>query len=336
MQSSPSNSTGKFTGSGSYQTWVFLLINLVAAYFFTQLRLELGHENPRASYVVLTDFTGFLPFQARVLIPALIRLTGSLLGGQIAPMQLARIIDYFAMVLAVLGLRRYLRAWLSPYSCSLGALLLYLLLLFHYFFTPPGQRILYPYDLPALAFITWGLVFGRERNWKFYYPLFFFACLNRETACLLTLGHTAASLTRRKIPGWWPHFTAQLLIWCGCWVGLRYLFLGNPGVIFEDHFDMNILRLSHSPSWVLLASSFGYQWALILVFWRRIPAYLKKQLITVPFLLSLMVFVGNINELRIYGELIPFVATAAWVGWASLLSDVKKAGFLRFWNRGCG
>lgn len=334
MQSSPPKSRGKFTGSGSYETWIFLLINLVAAYYFTLLRFELGHEYPRVSYAALADFTAPLPFQARVLIPALIQFTSSLLGGQVAPMLLARIFDYFAIVLAVIGFRRYLRAWLSPYSCSFGAILLYILLPFHYLFTPAGQRILYPYDLPALAFIAWGLVFGRERNWKFYYPLFFFACLNRETACLLTLGHTAASLNRRQIPGWWAHFTAQLLIWCGCWVGLRYLFLGHPGVIFENHFAANIMRLSYSPSWVLLASSFGYQWALIIVFWRRIPAYLKKQLITVPFLLSLMVFVGNINELRIYGELIPYVATAAWVGWASLLSDVKETGFLRFLNRG--
>ena len=332
MQSSPPNSRGKFTGSRSYETWVFLLLNLVAAYYFTQLRFELGHEYLRASYAALADFTAPLPFQARVLIPALIRSTGSLLGGQVAPMLLARIFDYFAIVLAVIGFRRYLSAWLSPYSCSFGAILLYLLLPFHYLFL--SQRILYPYDLPALAFIAWGLVFGRERNWKFYYPLFFLACLNRETACLLTLGHTAATMTGWKIPGWWPHFTAQLLIWCGCWVGLRYLFLGNPGAIFEDHFDMNILRLSSFPSWVLLASSFGYQWALISVFWRRIPAYLKKQLITVPFLLSLMVFAGNIDELRIYGELIPYVAAAAWVGWASLLSDVKETGFLRFLNPG--
>ena len=333
MPSSPPKFRGKFTGSGSYETWIFLLINLVAAYYFTQLRFELGHEYPRVSYAALSDFTAPLPFQARVLIPALIRFTGSLLGGQVAPNLVARIFDYFAIVLAVIGFRRYLRAWLSPYSCSFGAILLYLPLLFHYFFTPPGQRILYPYDLPALAFIIWGLVLGRERNWKFYYPLFFFACLNRETACLLTLGHTAASLNRWQIPGWWPHLTAQFLIWCGCWVGLRYLFLGNPGVIFEESFAVNILRLSSSSSWVLLASSFGYQWALIIVFWRRIPAYLKKQLITVPFLLSLMVFVGNIDELRVYGELVPYVAAAAWLGWASLLSDVKKTGFLRFLNR---
>ena len=53
-----------------------------------------------------------------------------------------------------------------------------------------------------------------------------------------------------------------------------------------------------------------------------------------PFLLALIVFVGNIDELRIYGEIIPYVAAAAWVGWASLLSDVKETEFLRFLNRG--
>ncbi len=213
-------------------------------------------------------------------------------------MLLAWIFDFFAIVLAVIGFRRYLRAWLSAYSSSFGALLLYVLLLLHYLFTPPSQRILYPYDLPALAFIALGLVFGRERNWKFYYPLFFFACLNRESACLLTLGHTAATLNGWKMPGWWPHLTAQFLIWCGSWVGLRYLFQGNPGVIFEDHLAMNIMRLISSSSWVLLPISLGY---LILVSWRRIPAYLKKQLLTVPFLFSLMVFVGNIDEFRVYG-----------------------------------
>ena len=334
MQSSSPRATGKFTGSRSYETWVFLLINLIGAYYFTHLRFELGHELPRATYAALVDFTAFLPFQARVLIPALIRFTGSLLGGQVAPLQLGMIFDYIAIVLAVIGFRRYLRAWLSPYSCSFGALLLYILLPFHYFFPIWGQRVLYPYDLPGLAFIAWGLVLGQERNWKFYYPLFFFACLNRETACLLTLGYTATSLTRRQISVWWPHFTAQLLIWCGCWFGLRYLFLDNPGVIFENHFATNILRLRYFSNWVLLASSFGYQWALIIVFWRRIPSYLKKQLITVPFLLSLLLFVGNIDELRIYAEIIPYVAAAAWVGWASLLSDVKETKFLRFLNRG--
>ena len=94
------------------------------------------------------------------------------------------------------------------------------------------------------------------------------------------------------------------------------------------------MRLSYFSNLVPFASSFGYQWALIIVFWRRIPTYLKKQLITVPFLLSLIVFVGNIDELRIYGEIIPYVAAAAWVGWASLLSDLKETEFLRFLNRG--
>ena len=142
MQSSPPKFGGKFTGSGSYETWVFLLVNLVAAYYFTQLRFELGHELPRATYAALADFTAFLPFQARVLIPALIQFTGSLLGGQVELMLLARIFDYIAIVLAVIGFRRYLRAWLSPYSCSVGALLLYILLPFHYFFPIWGQRVL--------------------------------------------------------------------------------------------------------------------------------------------------------------------------------------------------
>ena len=41
-----------------------------------------------------------------------------------------------------------------------------------------------------------------------------------------------------------------------------------------------------------------------------------------------MFFVGNIDEFRVYGELIPYVAAAAWVGWASLLSDVKETGVI--------
>ncbi len=96
-------------------------------------------------------------------------------------MLLAWIFDFFAIVLAVIGFRRYLRAWLSPYSCSFAAILLYLLLPFHFLFL--GQRNLYPYDLPALAFIAWGLVLGRERNWKFYYPLFFFAWSYPQKVC---------------------------------------------------------------------------------------------------------------------------------------------------------
>ena len=102
-------------------------------------------------------------------------------------------------------------------------------------------------------------------------------------------------------------------------------------MIFEDHLALNIMRLISSSRWVLLPISFGY---LILVSWRRIPAYLKKQLLTVPFLFSLMVLVGNIDEFRVYGELIPYVAAAAWVGLASLLWDLKETGFLRFLNRG--
>ncbi len=66
------------------------------------------------------------------------------------------------------------------------------------------------------------------------------------------------------------------------------------------------------PSLFTLLSCFGFIWILIPLFWRRLSDRFPRQVLWVapPFLLSLLLF-GNIDEMRVYAELLPVILIPA-------------------------
>jgi hypothetical protein len=75
-------------------------------------------------------------------------------------------------------------------------------------------------------------------------------------------------------------------------------------------------------NWPLFASSMGFLWIPVLFYYRRIKnEFLQRSLWVVFPLFAGMMFVGNIYELRIFGELLPIFLAAFFL----ILFDLLKA-----------
>lgn len=205
----------------------------------------------------------------------------------------------------------YLRSFsYSPPACLCGLILLGHALIVTYLI-PRAYPYYFVYDIPGVFFFTGGLWLIQKRRWLPFYLFYPLAVWNRETICFLTLifilvNHGA--LPRRRIVG---HVLAQLLIWIAVKVALSHAY-GKP-LSSVAHLTLPALNIEHFRSfdtYVTMCSSVGYLWIPVLLFWKHIGngAVRRSLLICLPFCAGMFV-VGNLVEIRIYGELIPlFVA----------------------------
>jgi hypothetical protein len=61
-----------------------------------------------------------------------------------------------------------------------------------------------------------------------------------------------------------------------------------------------------------VVSSLGFLWIFPLLGWRWLEEpFLRKACLVVPLFAGALFFVGNVQEIRIYGEMIPVVLPAA-------------------------
>ena len=108
------------------------------------------------------------------------------------------------------------------------------------------------------------------------------------------------------------------------------LYEANPGQTFEyfhvgtqvPHWRTNLNVLANWPHLVLVLSTFGFVWVLIPVGWRRLrDSFPKKALSAVVPYLAMVLLIGNLNEIRVFGELLPFVLVPALIIAASYLRE---------------
>ena len=110
-----------------------------------------------------------------------------------------------------------------------------------------GAGLYYPYDIPSLTFFAAGIILFLQKKWIWFYPVFLLACLNRESACFITLGVFFLNLKLRDYDfisllklnkGLIIHVIAQTSIWIVLRITLSYIFRNNPGEFFEAPHSM--------------------------------------------------------------------------------------------------
>jgi hypothetical protein len=86
----------------------------------------------------------------------------------------------------------------------------------------------------------------------------------------------------------------------------------NPGgELLQGHVRQNLEFLANPHAWPLFLSNLGYLWMPVLFFRRLIPdGFARRSVLVVYPFFAAMFLVGNMYELRIYGELIPVVLPA--------------------------
>jgi hypothetical protein len=166
----------------------------------------------------------------------------------------------------------------------------------------------YPYDFPTLFLFTLGLGLMARQRWAWFVAVYLLACLNKETAILLTLVFAIRFWPREDTvrARFGDLLTVQLLGFAVIKAGLAYVFRDNPGSFVALHVPRHNLELLGAYP---LATVFGWCGLILLLFyrWREKPAFLRNALWIVVPLVALTFFLGYLDELRDYYEAYPIV-----------------------------
>lgn len=192
--------------------------------------------------------------------------------------------------------------------------LLVVLCLFNFYLAVPFS---FPYDLPATMFLGWGTYFLLTQQFGLLVPVFALGTWNRETTLFLVLLSGMLALTRS---GRWDRRNLRRTdliqigvlsaIWLCITIALHHRYAGNPTEA-GSRISGNLHALLHPMLWpnILSASAFLLPW----IWLRRnhLPLALRAGVLLLPLWIFMLLCVGQILELRIYGDISVFVAVCA-------------------------
>jgi len=338
----PSGDAGDFLSPSRLRDVVVLTVLAAASIEFAILRTHYGFEDSGSPFAKLIAGTAQTPFQYRFLVPLLARgviTLASLANFHPTPRALffasdaAFMFATLATALATLKALDLRPAEIIAAMVGLGAIL------DTNYFATETLNLLHVYDLPAVffAFLEMQLLL-RSRLVAFDLVLPF-ALLNREMAvflCLLFLLTQRGRVPRRRLAA---HMAWQALIVLAVKAATTALFAHNPGAgaasFFTTDFastgaaahrlrDLRVLenlRIFTSPRRLLhLSSVFGFLWIPYLFALKSQPhPFFKAAAWLFPPFIALVFVIGNLDEFRIYSELIPplfFTVALGWAEWA--------------------
>ena len=176
------------------------------------------------------------------------------------------------------------------------------------------------YDLPALAFFSLGLyLIYTQANAAWFACVFVVGSINRETTLLLLVFFVLAQCSRGTNFNWRRSCAARTLrtalpllafwiLW-HLWVG--HVFRANASA-FQPRVWLNLAILAVPFTWPQLLAAFAYVLPLVILHRAHIhDKVLRTWLWNLPVWFAFMLYYGVFMEIRIFGELIPFVACIA-------------------------
>jgi len=195
------------------------------------------------------------------------------------------------------------------------------------------------YDLPALFLFTLGLALVAARRFWLYAVVFAVCVLNKETGLLLTLVWAVSEAHKRKLK------SKQLVVGVGLQVGfwlivrglLFWYFRNNPGEAIALHLFRNAQVLALPGNWFLfrpvtdwLVLPRGFNVLYVLGFiaslfvLKRAPKFLRDAYWVVLPVFVLTWLFGNVDEMRVYYELLPIVALVLFGGLYRLMGYAPR------------
>ena len=162
---------------------------------------------------------------------------------------------------------------------------------------------IYLNDFPSLFLFTLMLFALMKSNWKLFLPTFVLACINKETAIMITIAYTFYFYNKTDIlPK--TKFYIIGLIQIGIYLiikgSLSFVFRGNGGPFMEFHlFDHNLSIFFH-PYQIDEFVSLMVLVLLVIHNWKQKPEFIRKVAVMFWPLLILGIFWGYLDELRAY------------------------------------
>lgn len=177
-----------------------------------------------------------------------------------------------------------------------------------------GQRryVYYPWDIAGAFGFMLCVTLLRAQRWRWFYPCFVLATLARETTAfipLLLLFVAPPELSPRRLLG---HLGAQGALWLATKAALYALYRHNPGQgAWEDTLWENLINMGQPATLLRVAGCFAFLWLPTVFMARYIDdRFTRRALWLLPVWFVAMLRVGNLYELRIFGELMTIVLPA--------------------------
>lgn len=200
-----------------------------------------------------------------------------------------------------------------------------------------GPHFLLPYDLPSLCFFCAGLNLVIARQPLVLVPLIALATLNRETAIFLIIFYLLFEPPRgneaRRSRAMWVYAAGMLVTWATMRAIVLHVYAHNPvdggSRIADLKLWQNVGFLVRPQHWPAFASIFGFTLPIVIAYRRYIePAFLRRGLFAVALWFVLMLVVGVLIEIRIFGELIGYMSLVLGVMIHRLLGERGKVPLL--------
>jgi len=178
-------------------------------------------------------------------------------------------------------------------------------------------RVQTPYDLPSVAFYALALYSILAQRRALFYVVLAAGTANRETTIFLPFLFLFQQLydDRRPVEApasfKWPQIgelAAQLALWSAVHIWAASTVAGGEH-LWQHHLRQNIHFIFDPLHWPTMASVFGFLWIPYLIFFKEIPSVYMRRcgVLLVPWFV-LMVLFGDLLEIRIHSEWIPYFA----------------------------
>lgn len=329
-EAEPAPTYGGFLFRSRLHDAIFLLALAAAAIEFAILRNHYGAEDYGGAFAKLIAGTGQTPFQYRILIPLIAR--GVIAVGGLAHLNIPpRAIFFVSDTAFTFGALAVATCTLKALSLSrseiLAALVALGAILQTNYFATEILNVLCVYDLPAVFFAFLETYFLMRSKLGWFYAVLPIALLNRETAVFLCLLFLLVNLGRMSLATLAKHMALQGAIVLLIKGAVMAAFMHNPGAgglsFYTTDFtatgsaahrlhDLRLLenlRLFIRPRRLVhMSSVFAFLWIPYLFALRGLRhRFFSAAAWVFPPVFALMFVVGNIDEFRIYSELIPIL-----------------------------
>lgn len=229
------------------------------------------------------------------------------------------LIAFGIMILSLAGFMFFLRN-IAALLFDASPITLFLLPLFAIIALPAlFKYYIYIYDFPTLFLFTLSYYLLAVKKSKWYYIAFVLACLNKETAILLSILYFLLNYKYdRKATV--LNTAYQLGIWFVIKIALYLIFMNNPGVFSEFNFFEYNLPYILSPFEIGIVVTYIFFFVLLFYQWKDKPVFLRQAIWLALPLAFLSLTIGVIDEIRVYYEIYPIVVLLAshtiakWIG----------------------
>jgi hypothetical protein len=306
--------------------WIQVLIAASVSSIFEYARRQFTREYEFATPLLIASGYGEVPYQYRFLVAwTSLNITESF--PFLSFDACLFIADACAAMVTIWSSKIILERSGFSNWVSFGLSILVTLPLALCFFISPKTTypLYYPYDFPAVAFFTVGLLLLFTKRQFAFECLFVIGTLNRESILFLLFPYLRIFVLRDAVR--LQHYTRAFLLlsaWAIIKLLMYYSYSTNPGRPLHFALLKNCEWLLEDYNILYVLTLAGGLWLPMLIFKHHTPSSIKDLLACVlPFSL-ITIMVGGIGEQRVFLEITPLLWISLVVGIKSFIVELKQ------------